>query len=104
MERGCLVMTAEDPKSSVELGINGVRPVGKLAEMLENFQAPGDVQKCLAKRIGALVGIRISYERVQQTIIDGLTPDGFPDWQKITDCLGEAANRVYRGRNPFSKT
>lgn len=84
-----------------ETGIRGCKAVGKLAEILQNYEAPEDTRVGLARRIGAIVGRGIPYEKVDEVIVDSLNYKGVPDWGQVLARLGEAARNVYKGKSPF---
>lgn len=73
---------------------------GKLAEILRGFEAPEEVKTKIARRAGAVVPNKISHEQVEKVIVENM-PRGLPDWETISDKLGEAVNRAYKGKKPF---
>ena len=82
----------------------GIKPCGKLAELLDNFKAPWEVQTQLAKAVGAVVPNNISIETVQRVLTENIDPrTGIPNWNEVLGILQEASNKVYKGKPPFPK-
>jgi len=78
------------------------KPRGDLADILDNFEASFQTAQEIARRIGGVTGIPkgITLDQVEETIINSMT-DGIPNWPSVSDKLGNAANRVYKGKKPF---
>lgn len=75
-----------------------MQPCGGLLDILNTFQAPPEIAKKVARRVGAIVGPSgISHNFIEETILDSMT-NGLPNWERIFETLGEAGNRVYKGK------
>lgn len=78
---------------------DGARPMGRLGEILNRFEAPDNVHAVIARRAGGVIGSgRVTHAFVKRTIEDSMSANGFPNWDSVTQRVGEAVRDTYRGR------
>ena len=81
---------------------NTVRPIGNLAELLEEFEAPEKVRLTLASRVGGVTNSKlIGVEDIREIIIDHMDDYGRPRWNNVLHIVGEVAKRAYQGKKIF---
>ena len=82
-----------------------VRPVGRLAELFQEFQAPKADIEAITRRVGAVVCKGgLSCDQIRAVIIASMERgNGIPNWSKIFDTLGDATTRLYHGKTAFPK-
>ncbi len=85
------------PLSTRDLGMQA-KPVGPLAEMLQNYGAPDDVQRTIARRAGNLVGTGIlPLGRVEQNILRTMElGNGMPQWGTIVELTAAQVRDRYQ--------
>lgn len=79
------------------LRIRGTAPVGPLADVLQRYGAPEDVQRFVARRAGSIVGTpTLPVAQVEGIITKSRDGKGRPDWGMVQDQVGEKATAAYR--------
>jgi len=88
-------------KSEGDRSYGGAKPMGRLEEILDRYEAPNNVQAEIARRAGGVIGLglgRVSHTFVERTIQDSMYRNGLPRWDNVTQRIGEAVRDTYRGR------
>lgn len=76
----------------------GCKPIGPLAEILQEYEAPPKAQKEIAKRVGAFIGSYIPFSKIEHTIQRSMDLNrGLPDWEDVGASLGKITNALYKG-------
>ncbi len=73
------------------------KPVGPLADLLAEYEAPENVQRGLARRAGTLIGSSIPVVVFEGIIHESMERNGgLPDWNKVTTQVGTMATDAYK--------
>lgn len=79
---------------------NTVKPIGDLALLFDEFNAPDETRLAITSRVGAVTNANlITVDNIRDTIIESMDSNGRPNWPNVATILREAVKRAYQGKS-----